>query len=73
MKTKILRTNLKQFRIGTKLTQEQFAKKIGVSRSTYNYIETGQRSGNIKFWKTLQDVFDVPDSEMWKLQKLDEE
>ena len=49
------------------------AEKIGVSRATYAFVENGKRSGNADFWNNLQKAFDVPDSDMWQLQKLDEE
>ena len=68
----IIRTALKQFRVGEHLTQAQMANKIGVSIRTYGYIENGKRGGNQKFWRNLQNAFDVPDNDMWKLQKLDE-
>ncbi len=68
-----MRTELKKFRIGKHLTQAQFAKKIGVSRATYSFVERGERSGGGLFWSSVQCVFSVPDEEMWKLQKLDEE
>ena len=67
-----MRTALKQFRIGLHLTQAEFAKKTGVSRAMYSYIERGKRQGKPEFWLNLQNVFNVPDEEMWKLQKIDE-
>lgn len=68
----MMRTALKQFRVGVHLTQEEMAEKIGVSRATYSFVEKGKRSGNAEFWNNLQKAFDVPDSDMWQLQKLDE-
>ena len=67
-----MRTELKKFRVGQHLNQADMAKKIGVSRVTYAFVENGKRSGNADFWGTLQKVFNVPDEEMWQLQKLDE-
>ena len=68
-----MRTKLKQFRVGTKQTQAEFAEKIGVSRGTYSFVETGQRCGTHEFWQAIQDVFNVPDEDMYALQKLDKE
>ena len=68
-----MRTNLYMFRCKHKLTKTEMAKKTAVGRVTYNYIENGERDGSHKFWKTLQNVFKIPDSEMWELQKLDKE
>lgn len=64
------RHNLYLFRCDKKLTQEEVAKKIGVCRATYAMVERGERSGSGEFWHRIQTEFDVPDSEMWKLQKL---
>lgn len=68
-----MRTALKQFRVGLHLTQAQMAKKIGVSRPTYSFIERGERSGGGLFWAAIQTKFNVPDEKMWALQKLDEQ
>lgn len=43
-----VRTKLKQFRVGTKLTQAEFAAKIGVSREKYGFVETGQTTEHTK-------------------------
>lgn len=67
-----MRTALKQFRVGVHLTQAEMADKVGVSRTTYRNIEKGKSGGNQKFWNNLQKAFNVPNEEMWKLQKLDE-
>lgn len=66
-----MRTELKKFRVGLHLNQSEIAEKLGVCRSTYAFVEQGTRSGNHAFWGNLQRVFDVPDEQMWKLQKLD--
>lgn len=68
-----MRTELKKFRVGLHLTQAEFAAEIGCSRATYSFIERGERSGSASVWMAIQKKFNVPDSEMWKLQKLDEE
>ena len=68
----IIRTELKKLRVGEHLTQAEMAEKIGVSVRTYGYIENGKRGGSQEFWRNLQSVFNVPDGDMWQLQKLDE-
>lgn len=68
---KAMRTALKQFRIGHHLTQEEMAKKTGVSLKTYSYIENGVRSGKQEFWDNLQQAFSVSDAEMFPLQKIE--
>lgn len=66
------RHNLYMFRCDKKLTQAEMAGLLGVSRATYSYVERGERSGTIEFWGNLQKVFNVPDAEMYPLQKLEE-
>jgi len=63
------RIALKQFRIGKMLTQQEMADKLGVHRMKFVAIENGQRHGDYQFWSTFQNVFEVPDENMWKLQK----
>lgn len=67
------RTNLKVFRTAHKLRQTDIAYDLGVSRATYSYIERGLRSGTAEFWSKLQSTYNVPDEEMYALQKLDKE
>ena len=66
------RHNLYMFRCARKLTKRDMAIKTGVSRTTYTYIENGKRDGSQAFWSTLQRVFDVPESDMYSLMKLEE-
>lgn len=66
------RHNLYLFRCDKKLTQAEMAEICGVSRVTYGHIESGRRGGSQDFWNTLQQVFGVPDEQMWTLQKLEE-
>lgn len=66
------RHNLYMFRCDRKLTMGQMAKRLGCSRTTYSNIERGLRDGEQKVWEALQREFNIPDSEMWKLQKLEE-
>lgn len=66
------RTNLKIFRTAHKLRQTDIAVDLGISRATYSFIERGLRSGTTEFWNRLQQKYNVPDAEMWALQKIDE-
>ena len=63
------RTNLKLFRVARKMTQQEFADKMGVARSAYSLIETGDRAGKPDFWDRLQKTYEVPDAEMYGLMK----
>ena len=65
-----MRKNLKIFRVQNDLTQGGMADKIGVTRATYAAVENGIRNGGSKMvWMKLQQAFNIPDGEMWALQK----
>lgn len=68
-----MRVELEVFRVRQKMSKTEFADKLGVSRSNYSLIEMGKRNGTFEFWSKLQETFNVPDSEMWTLIKLDKE
>ena len=73
MSKKAKRNNLYILRCKHQLTQAEIAAKIGVSRLTYSYVEQGERSGNQAFWEAIQRIFNVPDEEMYSLQKVEQE
>ena len=62
------RQALKVFRVTHNLTQQQLADKTGVSVSTYNLIENGERRGSLKFWLKLQKEFNLDGGKVWELQ-----
>ena len=70
---KAKRYNLYMLRCKHKLTQAEFAAKIGVSCRGYQNVEWGERSGTADFWAAIQRVFNVPDSEMYALMKLEKQ
>lgn len=70
-KKSAMRKALMLFRLDKHLTQAEMAEKTGVSVKTYNYIENGVRSGKQEFWDKLQQAFNVSDSEMFPLQKIE--
>lgn len=49
------------------------AEKLGVGRTTYTAIENGQRAGSIKFWQTVQTVFNVDNAGMWELMMIEKD
>lgn len=59
-----MRTKLKVLRVKEDLTQDEMAKKLGVSRQTYQAIESGERRGSDIFWNNVQTTFEIPESEM---------
>ena len=50
---------IKNLRKSRKLTQEDFAEKIGVSRSTLSCYEIGQRTPHLKTLQHIADMFGV--------------
>ncbi len=62
------RKNLKLLRIKHDLTQEELAKALNISLSSYNLIENGERNGSIIFWNSLQEYFKLTGEEIWNLQ-----
>lgn len=63
-----MRLELKVFRFKQKLNQKEIAEKLGVSITTYNLIENGNRRGSQEFWLKLQSEFNLDDGEVWRLQ-----
>ena len=66
-----MRTNLKLFRVKRMLSQDEIAAKIGCTRATYSSIESGKRDGRLAFWNDLQKAFNIADSDMWALMRID--
>ncbi len=52
--------NLKIIRKNQKMTQQQVATFLGISRSTYTQYETGSSEPNFETLNKLADFFDVP-------------
>lgn len=64
-----MRTELKVLRARKGVTQQEVAKRTGVSVTTFNLIENGSRRGSHEFWVRLQREFNLSDGEVWKLQQ----
>lgn len=67
------RTALRVFRTKQRMTQGEFAEKIGYTATNYAMIEQGNRQGTQAFWNSLQRAFNIPDEKMWKLTKIDKD
>lgn len=52
-------TKIKNLRKSRKMTQEDFAAKIGVSRSTLSCYEIGQRTPHLKTLQEIAEIFGV--------------
>ena len=68
-----MRTNLKLLRVKYGLTQEEMAKRIGVTRTTYCNIENGKSEGGMFFWLGLKKAFpEIDIHEMTKVEGAEE-
>ena len=56
---KIYANRIKQLRNSRKMSQEEFATKIGVSRSTVGMYETGKREPDLETCEAIADFFNV--------------
>lgn len=54
-------TNLKMLRAKYNLNQNEMAKKGGVTRPAYSYIENGKSKGSMSFWLKLEAAFPEDD------------
>lgn len=66
-----MRIRLKLLRVSKGMSQEEFAKAIGFTRSYYRTVEAGLNQGSMKFWLAIKDRFAIPDSEWVELMKIE--
>ena len=60
-------TYLKLLRKSSFLTQDELAKKLGISQTYYSQVENGQRRPSISLWQRIHKLFNVSDYIMWQL------
>lgn len=63
--------NLKLYakRASMGLTQIEAAKKLNIPINVYTRIEHGERSGKVENWCKIQELYGIPDEEMWSIVK----
>jgi len=54
-----LHNQLKKFRVGQNLTQQELANKVGVTRKTINVIEAGNYSPSVTLALSIAKCFDT--------------
>lgn len=54
-----MKNRLKEVRLSTGMTQEDFAESVGVSKTTYNNYETGRREPRSDFWMAVSDKYNI--------------
>ena len=50
-------------------SQAEVANKLKIPVNLYAAIEQGKSRGKVDVWLKIQDLYEVPDSDMWKLIK----
>ena len=51
------------------LSQVEAAKKLNIPINVYTRLELGCTSGKVENWCKIQELYEVPDEEMWSLIK----
>ena len=67
-----MRIILKNERLKKELTQKELAKQLNISERYYQAIELGEQQGSIAVWDKLEDIFNIPQRQLRKLNKSSE-
>lgn len=67
-----VRTNLKVFRVGRGMTQEQFAAEIGYNRCHYGRIENGKHKMPLAMLDAIKSRFGIDGDELLGLAEIAE-
>ncbi len=54
-----MRKNLKEARQRAGMTQKQVAEYLGISERYYQFIESGDRTGDFTLWDSLEDLLGI--------------
>lgn len=54
-----MRKNLKEARKNAGLTQQAMADELGIDLRYYQFIESGDRTGNFTLWDSLEDLLGI--------------
>lgn len=63
------REKLQNERIKRGLTKREVAEQLGVSQQFVYLLETEKKDGTLKTWKKIQDIYNIPDNEMWSVMQ----
>ena len=55
----MLRENLKNARKEKGMTQQAVADQLGIGLRYYQKIESGTRTGDLRIWDNLEDLFNI--------------
>lgn len=65
-----MRKNLVKARKLHKMTQREVAAKLQITTRQYQRIETGEISGKITTWDTLEDLFHLPQRQLREISQI---
>lgn len=54
-----MRRNLKEARQKAGMTQQQIADRLEISLRHYQFIESGERTGDFTLWDSLEDLLGI--------------
>lgn len=55
---------LKKFRVSKNMTQKQFAERIGITQTTYSFIESGSHKPSFSVINKLSEVLELTPEEI---------
>ena len=58
-----------QLRKHKNMSQDRLSQLTGFTRQYISRVENGESEGKREFWLAVQQVFNIPDDQMWKLYK----
>lgn len=64
-----MRENLKHARQKAGMTQQQVADKLEISLRHYQFIESGERTGDFTLWDSLEDLLGIHQRKLREISK----
>lgn len=72
MKQLSFKTNIKKYRRQVDMTQEELAKRVGVTRETISYLENGKYNPSLRLAYQVAALFNVGIEEMFEFDELED-
>lgn len=72
MKQLSFKTNIKKYRRQVDMTQEELAKRVGVTRETISYLEKGKYNPSLRLAYQVAALFNVGIEEMFEFDELED-
>ena len=62
-----MRTKLKIKRMQKGIKSYQASEQLNMSRAYYSYIENGRKNPSLETWMQIQELYHIPNEEMWEI------